>query len=386
VLFGDVYICGGQSNMQFSMPAVENATEEMGKAASYPHLRLFTVGQGTGGKAAPLADLRTIEQAWSVSSPKALHGGGFGYFSAVCWFFGKQIADSLPGVPLGLISNNWGGTAVELWTPKAGFDECQRKTDGRSTGLYNAMVAPYTVGPMALTGFTWYQGEANTGSQASADAYACLFPAMIKQWRAAFKHPEAYFGFVQLSTWCGRPVAIAAMREAQMAALALPKVGYATNADHGAGCNIHPPPKQFCGERLGDSARALQYGQKVAWRSPTYAGATRQGEGAAVRVEFADVVGDLELRAPANAIRGLNCTKLGGMCAWASVEMDGAWVNATLSTQGKTLVLETPGHSAAPTATQYGFGSIPMMTVYDSATGLPVLPWSKTFAAQSLVV
>merc|ERR1719482_1409401 len=362
----------------------------MGKAASYPHLRLFTVGQGTGGRAAALADLRTVEQAWSVSSPKALHGGGFGYFSAVCWFFGKQIADSLPGVPLGLISNNWGGTAVELWTPKAGFDECQRKTDGRASGLYNAMVAPYTVGPMALTGFTWYQGEANTRSQGSADAYACLFPAMIKQWREAFKHPDAYFGFVQLSTWCAGPLSIAAMRAAQMAALTLPKVGYSTNADHGAGCNIHPPPKQFCAERLGDSARALVYGQPVAWRSPTYASAATQG--GAVRVELADVQGDLELRAPANAVRGLNCTALNArtpnMCAWAALEIAGKWVNATLSTQGKALVLEAPGLDDAPTATQYGFGSIPMMTVYDSKTGLPVLPWNKALATpvQALVV
>merc|ERR1719407_398711 len=101
---------------------------------------------------------------------------------------------------------------------------------------------------------------------------------MISAWRAAFNASDAFFGFVQLSTWCGHGLAVPEMRDAQLAALALQKVGYATNADHGAGCNIHPPPKQFCGERLGDSARALQYGQKVAWRSPTYAGATRQGE------------------------------------------------------------------------------------------------------------
>jgi hypothetical protein len=56
----------------------------------------------------------------------------------------------------------------------------------------------------------------------------------------------------------------------QMAALALPKVGYATNADHGAGCNIHPPPKQFCARRLAASAMAIAYGHPVAWRSPSF--------------------------------------------------------------------------------------------------------------------
>ena len=63
---------------------------------------------------------------------------------------------------------------------------------------------------------------------------------------------------------------------AQMAALTLPNVGYATNADHGAGCNIHPPAKQWCGTRLANSALAnsalaLQYGHKVAWKSPSFA-------------------------------------------------------------------------------------------------------------------
>jgi hypothetical protein len=62
---------------------------------------------------------------------------------------------------------------------------------------------------------------------------------MIQQWRNAFQQPTAYFGFVQLSTWCGNGELIAEMRTlGQMAALRLPKVGYATNADHGAGCTV----------------------------------------------------------------------------------------------------------------------------------------------------
>ena len=54
------------------------------------------------------------------------------------------------------------------------------------------------------------------------------------------------------------------------AAVKLPMVGYGTNADHGAGCNIHPPPKQYCGKRLANSAMALQYGKAIPWRSPTF--------------------------------------------------------------------------------------------------------------------
>ena len=93
---------------------------------------------------------------------------------------------------------------------------------------------------------------------------------------------------------------VAKIRDAQMAALALEKVAYATNADHGAGCNIHPPAKQFCGERLGNSALALVYGRDISWKSPTFASATRTATG--VRVEFNDLVGDLQLRAEAKAL------------------------------------------------------------------------------------
>jgi hypothetical protein len=72
---------------------------------------------------------------------------------------------------------------------------------------------------------------------------------MITAWRSVFNYPSAYFGFVQLSTWCGDVSGIPAMRgqinsgsnaQGQMAALELPNVGYATNADHGMGCGIHP--------------------------------------------------------------------------------------------------------------------------------------------------
>merc|ERR1719188_2043807 len=94
---------------------------------------------------------------------------------------------------------------------------------------------------------------------------------MISGWRKIFKAPTAYFGFVQLSTWCTLPPAsLPLMREAQMSALALPIVGYATNADHGSGCNIHPPAKQYCAERLAKSALSLQYGLDVPWRSPSF--------------------------------------------------------------------------------------------------------------------
>ena len=162
VLFGDVYLCGGQSNMQFALLATENATEEIQIANAYPHIRLFTVGQGTNTPGAQMRDLQTIEQNWSVAANSTIAGGGgFGYFSSVCWFFGRRLSNYLKEstgatIPLGLVSNNWGGTTVEQWSPDSAYAVCNR-TQGNN-GLYNAMIVPYTVGPFTIKGFTWYQG------------------------------------------------------------------------------------------------------------------------------------------------------------------------------------------------------------------------------------
>jgi len=306
--------------MQFAIPAITNSSYEIQLANKYPDIRLFTVGDGTTSRV-PLNNLATIQQLWSVASNTTIAGdGGFGYFSAVCWIFGRQVHDGLGGqVPVGLIASDWGGTPVEHWADAPAFARCNR-TDTDST-LYNAMIYPFVVGPMAVTGFTWYQGEANTGSQASADAYACLFPSMIQSWRTNFGlAADAYFGFIQLSTWCAGD-AIPIMRDAQLKALG-PGVGYATNADHGAGCNIHPPPKQYCAARLANSALALAYKQPVTWKSPSYASAVAGAGSATITLNDVTPAG-LTLKPSANA-GTLNCTANAGQCAWASLQFNDA--------------------------------------------------------------
>jgi len=354
-----------------------------------------------------LMDLATVRQPWAIASSSSIVGcpGRFGCFSAVCWFFGRRVSESLgPHVPIGLVSNNWGGTRIESWTTAETFTQCG--TTGNDGNLYNSMIHPYTVGPMVLAGFTWYQGEQNTRDQASADSYACLFPKMVTAWRSAFKAKDLYFGFVQLSTWCNWGEGVAEMREAQMSALALNNVGYATNADHGAGCNIHPPWKQYVGARLGDSALAIKYSKPIAWQSPTYAqavvneGAGEVSDGAAVvsvAVSLNDVgkAGLKEVypynyyglgRSTCDALAE-NGTKL--VCAFAAVQLSsGEWVNATASMKSQQMLLTATvpkGAIAQPVATAYGWGPIPMMNAYDATTDLPVLPWNKTITRTFIV-
>ena len=242
---------------------------------------------------------------------------------------------------------------------------------------------------------------------------------MISAWRQAFNAPSAYFGFVQLSTWCALPPeSLPQMREAQMAALALPNVGYATNADHGMGCSIHPSTKQYCGERLAKSALALRYQQPVAWRSPSYKAATpaplqvedaQQGTAStSLVVSLNDVSaeglyatypfnyaspnygqGNPPIAVDCTASFPINATTNSSMeqqCAWAALHVDGAgWLNASVSIQpgGTALRLTSPlpagsTQPAVIVGSAYGWGPIPMLNAYDRATGLPVLPWNKS--------
>jgi len=101
------------------------------------------------------------------------------FFSAACWFFGRNLYDNLK-VPIGLVSNNWGGTLVEQWSSPDVFQQCTSSVPvSYRSQLYNAMIVPYF--NMKIKGAIWYQGESNINN---FNEYGCLFPAMIKDWRA----------------------------------------------------------------------------------------------------------------------------------------------------------------------------------------------------------
>jgi hypothetical protein len=228
---------------------------------------------------------------------------------------------------------------------------------------------------------------------------------MVQAWRSAFALPDAYFGFVQLSTFCPSSAeSLPLMRNAQLAAADLPRVGWATNADHGAGCNVHQPWKQYVGKRLGDSALAIQYGQNLMWRSPSYKSAavtvTRHGQAGddvdsrwrqlTTTVSLNDVhSAGLDTTYPWNYVNGLNCTlqnaKVPGTCAWAAVKLSsGKWLNATLTSQGQTVSLTVIAKAPETVvATAYGWGPVPLMSIYDKGSGLPVVPWNCSLASSS---
>eukprot|EP01051_Picozoa_sp_SAG22_P001284 SAG22_NODE_49_length_24620_cov_80.053587_4_plen_217_part_00 len=179
-----------RSNMAVTVNYTFGGQEEIALADHYPFIRLFTVGffdqRDPAEAAGPKRELGRagavkIEQRWSVGSSASVHdvhdltgGSNFGAFSAVAWYTARQLADSLnKSVPLGIVSSNIGGTAIQDWSAAAANAECAAPPYppflpfppkpgvqpvacphclGNAT-LYNGNIAPFTVGPMRLSGF-----------------------------------------------------------------------------------------------------------------------------------------------------------------------------------------------------------------------------------------
>ncbi len=122
VLFGDVWLCSGQSNMQLTVNMIYNGSEEIANSVNYPKVRVFTASLMSSE--APVEELIRIRLNWSIPSPESIGGPDWTYMSSVCWLYGRMIHQALGGRPIGLIATSWGGTAIELWMPPKALQEC----------------------------------------------------------------------------------------------------------------------------------------------------------------------------------------------------------------------------------------------------------------------
>ena len=126
VLFGDVWICSGQSNMQLTVSQIDNATEEIANAGNYPKIRVFTAALRR--YPTPVEELVNIALNWSIASSTSIGGPDWSYMSAVCWLYGRQIHKALGGRPIGLIATSYAGTIIELWMPLKPIQDCNATT------------------------------------------------------------------------------------------------------------------------------------------------------------------------------------------------------------------------------------------------------------------
>ena len=304
VVVGEVWICSGQSNMQWSVNQSDDPDLEAA-SANYPNLRIISVPQvGTQEKK------DDFDGQWEICTPETV-----GDFSAVGYFFGRQLQQIL-GVPIGLIDNAWGGSAAEAWVSRevmdadarfqnvaeqwknieAGYDHekvmadwktkaAEAKAAGkpeprmpsnpltgnqRPGNIWAGVLHP-TIG-YGIRGVIWYQGESNAGR---AYQYDELFPLMISEWRKAWGIGDFPFYWVQLADFMAEKdqpgqSSWAELREAQTRTLSLPNTGQAVIYDLGEGRDIHPRDKQNVGKRLARIALARDYGKAIEFQSPSY--------------------------------------------------------------------------------------------------------------------
>uniref|UniRef100_A0A1X7VPF4 Sialate O-acetylesterase domain-containing protein n=1 Tax=Amphimedon queenslandica TaxID=400682 RepID=A0A1X7VPF4_AMPQE len=276
VLFGDVWVCSGQSNMVFELSEVYNATTEIANAASYTNIRILSVNRVPSNST--LDEPPLTAPAWNKPSSTAINS-----FSAVCWLYGRDLYDTYK-VPIGLISSDWGGTSIDKWSSHDALAKCKQTSNEARAGLYpsnlwNAMIHPFVRFP--IYGAIWYQGEANARSDEEDALYRCYFSEMIKDWRLKWYEGtdkqtkiDFPFGFVQLA---------AEGTEGNKSAGFFPGIRWSLTGGHGIVPNdllpnvfmavamdlgdptsphgsVHPRDKQDVAIRLSRAGRAIAYG------------------------------------------------------------------------------------------------------------------------------
>jgi sialate O-acetylesterase len=407
VLIGEVWVCAGQSNMQWSVNQSNDADLEKA-AAKYPNIRLLSVPQV--GTQEPQWN---FNGKWTTCTPDTVGG-----FSAVGYLFGRQLHETL-GVPVGLINNAWGGSAAEAWVrrdklvaneklkplherwvkmeegfpaAKAEFEkklaewkliaemakaenrpapaqpgnpEGQMKGNSRPGNIHSGVLTP-SIG-YGIRGAIWYQGESNASR---AYQYRELFPFMIKTWREEWGVGDFPFYWVQLADFkAERPEPAdsdwAELREAQtMTMKALPATGEAVIIDIGEGKDIHPKNKQDVAKRLARWALAETYKVPgISCRSPLYKGMEKQGS--KIVLAFDHVAGNAGGWRPFDVAEPRGFTVAGAdkkfVPAQAKILPDGrieVWTEAV----------------ADPVAVRYAWADNPVCNMYSSG-GLPLTPF-----------
>jgi len=270
----------------------------------------------------------------------------------------------------GLYNMFWDMRLAGKWRYKTG-----RRIDARSfikpfvinadvftapSNLYNANIAPLKT--LAVKGFIWYQGEANT---ARAAEYKSLLPAFIKDWRKQFGQGDLPFLMVQLANYgAASPTPAesewAELREAQASALTLPATGIAAAIDIGEANNIHPHNKQDVGKRLALAALKKAYGINSIHLSPAYH--HHAIDSGRVVIHFGSGA-EVQTRDPHGYVKGFSIAGPDRKFYWAQ-----AYVRRN------TIVVYHPGIKT-PVAVRYAWANNPGTLDLYNPQGLPVLPF-----------
>ncbi|MEE4116707.1 MAG: sialate O-acetylesterase [Marinilabiliaceae bacterium] len=363
ILFGEVWLCSGQSNMEYTFKMFggwsntyfTNTLKDIINN-DYSQIRLFELEK----KASP-DPLYDCKGKWDLPGKDIVED-----FSALAWFYGTELFKSLD-VPVGLISSSWGGTPAEAWTSTETLEEnpdlsfysyentSGRSEQGRSSHLFNAMINPLL--DFSIRGVIWYQGEANRND---AYHYRKLFPAMITDWRTKFKQGEFPFYYVQIAPYrYNEALSGALLREAQLMTLSVPNTGMAVITDIGNPDDIHPVNKQEVGRRLALIALAKTYGQDyLEYSGPIFKSLEISGARAIISFDYAGYGLVVKGEKPGNFL-------IAGS--------DRIFYSADALIEDNKIVLSSPEVSE-PVAVRFGFGNTDEPNLFNTA-GLPASPF-----------
>ncbi len=408
VVYGQVWLNSGQSNMYWPVRLSDNPAPEI-ESANFPNIRVFNV-EDNGAATPEPAD--TLKGKWEVCSPKTA-----GTFSGAAYFMGRKLHQDL-NQPVGLIVSCVGNTRINLWIPRealktqddykimldreeamlapskaamakyeADLAAYKEKAATRPAGekappapakpalpyasndalssRYNAMISP--LGPITLAGVTWYQGESNVDRGVQ---YFRLLPLMIASFRKQFESPALPFLVVQLPNMHGpdaKPPANAIWSEVRAAqadtAAKDPNVGLIVTIDVGNAPGqspvIHPGNKQAVGDRLARKALSMVYGKTIIHSGPTFKAMTIEGD--KVRLTFDNVNGGLVVTDD-KPIRGFTLAGEDNQQYWADAVID-----------GETIVLSAK-EVPRPVWVRYAWTNNPNVNLA-SKSGLPMAPF-----------
>ena len=362
VLVGEVWLCSGQSNMEWPLDKSEDYHQEI-VAADRPEIRLFKIPRTVSA-----VPQENVDALWKVCSPESAAS-----FSGVAYYFGKKISRELD-VPVGLIQSAWGGTGIACWVAPEGFDVVSalsnvrapsrnpqltgdEKTDRqRPSVLYNGMIAPCV--PFAMRGVLWYQGEAN---RLMGKRYLSYSKALIDGWRQLWGYDFPFY-FVQIAPFRygdENPELLPVFWETQADIVkTISRVGMAVVSDTATVDNIHPPNKIVPGTRLALLAQEHTYGMDVISSGPVFHELEREKEG--LRVTF-------------NSADGLT-TRDGKDPDWFEIAgSDGIFKPAKAKIQGSAVVLMAPDVKD-PQAARFGWHKLAKPNLMNGA-GLPAAPF-----------
>lgn len=370
ILIGDVWVCSGQSNMEWILKSTDNADQEI-KSTNLPQIRQVKIAKTVSAN--PKDDL-TAKAEWQPATPENLPN-----FTAVGYYFAKQLNHEL-NVPIGLINSSWGGTNIETWTSREAFKNSaefaemnesvpavvpeavlKQGPNNAPSLLSNSMIEPLV--PFKIKGVIWYQGESNVDV---AHQYQKAFPLMIKDWRKRWNVGDFPFYFVQLasfkaaggdsqkgSTW-------AELREAQTMTLSLPNTGMAVTTDVGNSNDIHPRNKLDVGNRLAAIALNKTYGKKVAYSGPTFKSMKKSGK--SIRIYFNHVDG------------GLTAKNTDALEGFEIAGSDKSFKKATAKIE-KNYILVSSDEVIDPVAVRYGWSDDNISINLFNKAGFPASPF-----------